>query len=244
MSRTVIITMAGRGSRFRNAGIKKPKFLIEIDGRTMFEYVLSGLSDFVDDSFVFVTRADHDINDVIATHCDRVSIKQYETVSVPEVTDGQASTAMYADNLVPDEEAVAIFNIDTYIQPGALQAKKVGVGHSIPVFSPEGERWSFVETDANGSVSRITEKEPVSDVATIGFYQFESWSRFKAAYKAAAQDVKSEYGETYIAPLYNWLVDQGDEIGLVSLPTDSVHVLGTPDDVCSFYPAFAEEHNL
>jgi choline kinase len=244
MSRTVVITMAGRGSRFKQAGIEEPKFLIEIDGRTMFEYALEGLSDFADDSFVFVTRADHDVDDVITTHCDRVGIEAYETVSVPEVTDGQASTAMYADDLVPDEETMAIFNIDTYIEPGELRAEEVGLGHSIPVFSPAGERWSFVETDADGSVTRVTEKERVSDAATIGFYQFESWERFRTAYEAAAEDVKAEYGETYIAPLYNWLVDQGDEIDLVSIPTDRVHVLGTPDDVCAFYPAFAEEHDL
>jgi choline kinase len=244
MNRTIIITMAGRGSRFKQAGIRGPKFLIEIDGRTMFEYALMGLSDFSNDSFVFITRADHNVDDVIATHCDRVGIDDFETVSVPEVTDGQASTAIYADDLTPDEETVAIFNIDTYIEPDELRGDDVGLGHCIPVFSPEGERWSFVQTDENGSVTRVTEKERVSDMATIGFYQFDSWDRFKTAYEATAEDVKAEYGETYIAPLYNRIIEQDDEINLVSVPTDSVHVLGTPEDVCAFYPPFAEEYDL
>lgn len=244
MSRTVVITMAGRGSRFKQAGIEKSKFLIEIDGQAMFEYALKGLSDFADDSFVFVTRADHDVEDVIADHCDRVGIKKFETVTVPEITDGQASTAMYADSIVPDEETAAIFNIDTYIELGELLASDVGPGHCIPVFSPEGERWSFVETDADGSITRVTEKERVSDSATIGFYQFSSWIRFKMAYEGAAERIRARYGETYVAPLYNWLIEKGDEIDLVTVPTDRVHVLGTPEDVCEFYPPFAEEHDL
>lgn len=244
MSRTFVITMAGRGSRFRSVGFEQPKFLIEIDGQTMFEYALRSLSNFTEDAFIFVTREDHDVIDVIATHCDRVGIDDFQTTTVPEVTDGQASTALYADELVPEDDTVAIFNIDTYVEEGELLADEVGLGHSIPVFYPEGERWSFVETDEDGSITQVTEKERVSDAATVGFYQFRSWSRFKTAFEEAGEVVKEEYGETYIAPLYNWLADQGDDIDLVPLTTDRVHVLGTPEDVCAFNPAFEDEYDL
>jgi dTDP-glucose pyrophosphorylase len=244
MSRTVVITMAGRGSRFKRAGIETPKYVIEIDGRTMFEYALGSLADLVDDRFVFVTRADHGVDDVVAEHCERAGIDDHATVSVQSVTDGQASTALVADDLVPDDDTVAIYNIDTYVEADQLQREGLGTGHCIPVFRPSGDRWSFVERDADGAVRRVTEKERVSELATVGFYQFRSWRRFRSAYHEDAKAVKAEYGETYIAPLYNQLLDAGEHIDILELDTDTVHVLGTPEDLTNFYPAFPQEHGI
>ena len=241
MSRTIVITMAGRGSRFKKVGIETPKYLVKIDGTTMFEYALRSLSDLNDDRFVFVTRADHNTDDVVANHCDQVGIDDFETVEVPEVTDGQASTAMAADEYVADTDTVAIYNIDTYVEKGQLERDRLGSDHCIPVFSPAGDRWSFVETDENGGVMRVTEKERVSDMATVGFYQFSSWRRFREAYENAGADIEGQYDETYVAPFYNWLLKNGDRIDVVRLDTDAVHVLGTPEDLAQFYPAFEAE---
>jgi len=238
MSRTVVITMAGRGSRFKQVGIETPKYLIEIDGRTMFEYALKSLADLVDDRFVFVTRADHGVDDVIAEHCERAGIDNHETVSVQSVTEGQASTAIVADGLVPDNNTVGIYNIDTYIEVGQLLREELGTGHCIPVFRPSGDQWSFVERDTSGAVRRVIEKERVSELASVGYYQFSSWRRFRSAYEGAANTVKAEYGETYVAPLYNWLVDAGDNIDILEVDSDAVHVLGTPEELTDFYPGF------
>jgi len=43
---TIIITMAGMGSRFRKAGYTVPKFMIEAKGRTLFEWSMDSLADY------------------------------------------------------------------------------------------------------------------------------------------------------------------------------------------------------
>ena len=40
---TIIITMAGLGSRFRKAGYECPKYMIEAKGKTLFEWSMGSL---------------------------------------------------------------------------------------------------------------------------------------------------------------------------------------------------------
>ena len=57
---TVIITMAGKGSRFREAGYDCPKFMIEAKGKTLFEWSLDSLDGYARQisRYIFVTRVE------------------------------------------------------------------------------------------------------------------------------------------------------------------------------------------
>jgi dTDP-glucose pyrophosphorylase len=230
--------MAGEGSRFREQGFDQPKYRIEIDGEPMFRWALRSLTDFFDDHFVFLTREEYRDETFVSDQCEKLGVSDYDIRSIAGLTDGQATTALAAEELVPETNTTAIYNIDTYIEETKLKADQVGSGHCMPVFRPEGDHWSFVRMDS-GTVSEVREKERISPLATVGFYQFESWHRFEAAYRSKKDRVKSEFGEVYVAPLYNWLVDSGDAIGVVEVDTGSVHPLGTPTDVSKFAPQFA-----
>ena len=43
---TIVITMAGLGSRFKKAGYTVPKYMIEAHGKTLFEWSMESLSGF------------------------------------------------------------------------------------------------------------------------------------------------------------------------------------------------------
>jgi len=240
----ILITMAGRGSRFKNEGIEEEKHRLRVRGKPIFNWSLSSLTAFFDEEFVFVTREENDDESFIAKQCKQLSIDQYEIIQLSGVTDGQASTALKADEVINDTESVAIYNIDTYVEEGSITQDDIdGDGH-IPVFSVSGEKWSFVERDAGGKVQAVAEKERISDLATVGFYYFDRWKLFKDAYERIGEQTKSEYGEVYVCPLYQWLIDNGYEVTASDVDADSVHVLGTPSDVVLFAPEFAEEHGL
>ncbi|WP_336329159.1 hypothetical protein [Haloarcula sp. CGMCC 1.2071] len=240
----IIITMAGRGSRFKNEGIETLKHRLYVRDRTIFNYSLSSLSAFFDEEFVFATRAANDDGPFIREQCADLGIDEFDIVELESVTDGQATTALAADQYVDDEDAIAIYNIDTYIEEGTLRPADIEGDAWIPVFSVPGDKWSFVERDQDGTVTAVAEKERISDLATVGFYHFATWRSFKDAYAAMREAVKEEYGETYICPLYSWLIDNGDRVTATEIDDDSVHVLGTPEDVVAFEPAFAKRHNL
>ncbi len=230
--------MAGKGTRFKNAGISCPKHEITVKDRPMFDWAMQSLESFYDEEFIFVTQASDSPADFLADRCATLGIDNYKEVRLTDYTDGQASTALAADDIIDASQSVAIFNIDTYITKGKLTPEILTGDGFIPVFETTGERWSFVKEDSEGNVVTVSEKEKISDLATIGFYYFDQWSYFTEASAEIATETKAKYGETYVAPLYNHMIDNGMQIETQYLQESDVHVLGTPDDLRSFYPEF------
>lgn len=234
----ILITMAGKGSRFRSIGISKPKHEIITRGRTMFEWAMESLRAFFDHPFIFVTQERHNPTEFLEESCDRLGITEYEQVMLTEYTDGQASTAVAAGELLDDDDSVAIYNIDTYIEPGHLSMDVLSKDGTIPTFRASGDRWSFVRTDGGDRVVEVSEKRKISDHATAGFYHFDRWGDFFDAYQNYAGEVENEYGETYVAPHYNYLIEQGKNVFKHDLDQDAIHVLGTPTDLREFDDEF------
>lgn len=237
----MLITMAGKGSRFRDSGIKIPKHEIEVSDKPMFDWAMRSLESFYDKEFIFITHSDHSATEFLLESCDRLGISKFQQIALDEYTSGQAQTALKADELLRSQEAVAIYNIDTYIEEGKLVPEEISGEGFIPTFISPGKRWSFVRTNDEGHVVEVSEKKKISDIATAGFYYFDRWEHFVNAYEHSAQKVKSEYGETYVAPLYNHLIDQGLTVLPHRLDQDSIHVLGTPEDLAKFYSDFSPQ---
>ena len=237
----ILITMAGRGSRFQDAGVSKPKHEIMVKDKPMFDWAMRSLQAFFDEEFIFVTQSEHNASSFLKEACNRLGIMSSQEVTLEEYTSGQAQTALKADEFLSPDDGVAIYNIDTYIQEGKLTPEDITGDGFIPTFVAPGERWSFVRTNDEGHVIKVFEKQKISDVATAGFYYFDRWSDFIDAYEHSAQRVEHEYGETYVAPLYNHLIDEGRTVLPYQLDPDSVHVLGTPNNLQDFDPDFTPE---
>ncbi|MFA1610796.1 glycosyltransferase family 2 protein [Halobellus rubicundus] len=234
----ILITMAGRGSRFREVGVSRPKHEIEVRGEPMFDWAMRSLEAFFDEEFVFVAQAEHSPTAFIDAATTRLGIGSYNVVILDEYTAGQASTAMAAADSIGSDSAVAIYNIDTYIEEGALTPDVIEGDGFIPTFSASGTRWSFVETTSSGEATAVSEKEKISNEATVGFYYFDRWAHFVDAYRERADSVEGEYGETYVAPLYNHLIERGGRVTTYELDPEDVHVLGTPTDLERFDGTF------
>lgn len=234
----ILITMAGRGSRFKDVGISKPKHEIRVKGELMFDWAIRSLEAFYDEEFIFITHSDHQSTEFLADACSRLGMDDYEIVELVEYTNGQAQTALKADPHLAGDDSVAIYNIDTYLREGALSPNDIEGDGFIPVFTAPGERWSFVRTNDDRHVIEVSEKQKISNLATAGFYYFDQWRDFVDSYDHSAQQVEQKYGETYVAPLYNYLIDQGRVVHPYELSRDSVHVLGTPADLRQFDPKF------
>ena len=53
----VIISMSGMSSRFTRAGYSVPKFMIEVDGKTVIQHIIDLYP--VDSDFIFIINDDH-----------------------------------------------------------------------------------------------------------------------------------------------------------------------------------------
>lgn len=238
----VVITMAGLGSRFRKAGYVVPKYMIEAKGKTLFEWSMLSLKGYAADidKYIFVVMQDKavDVESFIAEQCQKMSISQYRIILLDYLTDGQATTALLAKQYWNKNNALLIYNIDTYVEPGEMNSAELKGDGFIPCFQAAGEHWSFVRLDEGGKVVEIKEKERISDYCTLGAYYFESCALYLKLYDEFYGKL-SEYdkSEKYVAPLYDYLLRKGGEVYISNVESNKVHVLGTPEELTAFLEA-------
>lgn len=234
---TVIITMAGVGSRFQNAGYTVPKYMIEAKGKTLFDWSMDSLLDYNShvDKYIFVVRKEDNAATFITRHCKVYGIKQVEILEIEHMTDGQATTCMLALPYCKPDNPILVYNIDTYVEPYEMKYADIcGEGH-IPCFSGDGDHWSFVKLNNEGKAVEVREKKRISDNCTLGAYYFSSAELYKQLYNEYyLENCNIEKNEKYIAPLYNYMIQKGLSITISSINKDKVHVLGTPEELAEF----------
>lgn len=237
MAMTIIITMAGLGSRFKKAGYLCPKYMIEAKEKTLFEWSMDSLVDYNPhvSKYVFVVRKEDNAGAFIKEKCEKYGINEIDIVEIDYMTDGQATTCMLALPYCTPDEPVMIYNIDTYVEPYGMKYADIrGDGH-IPCFAGEGDHWSFVKLDSAGKAVEVREKLRISDHCTLGAYYFSSARLYKKLYEEYyADDQNMEKNEKYIAPLYNYMIEKGLEVTISTVSAEKVHVLGTPEELDVF----------
>jgi dTDP-glucose pyrophosphorylase len=235
----VIITMAGNGQRFRDAGYTVPKFQISVHDRTLFTWSIMSLSSFIEAGcrFIFVARKEDATGPFIKRECAALGLTRTALLELDGPTDGQATTAMLATRFfVARETPIVIYNIDTHVAPAALPHEAIRGEGWIPVFPGEGSGWSFVRCDeTTGRAVEVREKRRISPHCTVGLYHFASRALFEdACERHYAQNPPDHAGERYIAPVYNRLIADGRMVHIHEIPPDAVIPLGTPAEVEAF----------
>lgn len=231
----IIITMAGLGSRFRKAGYNVPKYMIEVNGKNLFQWSMLSLEDFnkqEDVKYIFVVRKEDETKKFILDETKKMGLTDVNVIELNELTDGQATSALLAEKYWDENGEMIVYNIDTYVEPNVMRYEEIKGDGFIPCFNAPGEHWSFVKLDENGDAVEVREKQRISDNCTIGLYYFKTCKLYKELYKEYYKDESHlEKNEKYIAPLYNYMIEKGMQVNISSLPFDKVHVLGTPEEV-------------
>jgi hypothetical protein len=150
-------------------------------------------------------------------------------------TRGQAETVLLGlrETGCGRNEAMLVFNIDT-IRPGyVFPTTAMGSDGYLEVVRAAGEHWSFVRPAASFErrVAQTTEKRRVSELCCTGLYYFARTADFMDACDSALREAEAyldRWGELYVAPLYNTLIDAGRRIVYDEAPASRVHFAGTP----------------
>ena len=161
----VIITMAGLGSRFQKAGYKVPKYMVEVNGKTLFEWSMLSLVDFNkqnDVKYIFIVRKENESKDFIINEMKKFGINDVEVIEIDYLTDGQATSALLANKVWRPEEEMVVYNIDTYVEENEMKYSDIKGDGFIPCFNAPGDHWSFVRLDEDGKVVEIKEKQTIT----------------------------------------------------------------------------------
>jgi NDP-sugar pyrophosphorylase family protein len=236
---TVVIPMAGRGSRFADVGYELPKPLLPVHGVPMIEVVVRNLTPRETSRFVFICRREH-VEAYGFVPALREVAPGCEIVTVDQVTEGAACTVMLAERAVDPDDVLVIANSDQWVDCefeshlAVLRDQKLD--GLIMTMTADDPKWSFVELDPADRVTNVVEKEVVSNEATVGIYTFARGGDFFRAAKAMIAAEKRVNGEFYVAPAYNELIAEGAAIGIDNVGSEAagMYGLGTPNDYETF----------
>jgi HAD superfamily hydrolase (TIGR01509 family) len=226
----VLIPMAGEGSRFAQAGYTFPKPLIDVKGKPMIQVVVENLN--MDANFIFVVRKEHrekynldSLLKLIAPGC--------KIVETDGLTEGAACTALLAKDFIDNDAPLFFANSDQFVEWDSnefmYKMNETNADGGIVSFTATHPKWSFAKVDENGLVTEVAEKNPISDIATVGYYFWKQGSDFvKYAEQMIEKDIRVN-GEFYVCPVFNEAINDCKEIRTFN--TDGMWGLGTPEDL-------------
>ena len=226
----VLIPMAGAGSRFAAAGYTFPKPLIDVNGKPMIQMVVENLN--IDANFVFVVQKEHrekynldTLLNLIAPNC--------KVVEVDGLTEGAACTALLAKEFIDSDAPLFFANSDQFVEWDSneffYKMNETDADGGIVTFKATHPKWSFAKIDDNGIVTEVAEKNPISDLATVGFYYWKHGSDFvNYAEQMITNNVRVN-NEFYVCPVFNQAIDGGKIIRTFDVP--KMWGTGTPEDL-------------
>lgn len=232
-----LIPMAGEGRRFRDAGFRLPKMLIEAKGKTLLEWSVDSLPLHLCSRLIFIGLQQHEdefqlSKKIIGIYGSKVKSLHFKFIE--STTRGQSETVYLARHLIDTSQPLLIFNIDTRFSSSTLEKNllRKDVDGVLGAFHSTEARFSFAALNENGFVTKTTEKEPISSNALTGLYHFSDPDDFFEAAEHAFANQLTTKGEYYIAPMYNYLIGKGKK--LIVDVADEVNILGTPEELKIF----------
>ena len=234
---TIVVPLAGRGSRFSEAGFADPKPLINVCGQPMIKLVIDNIRPSQAHRFVFVCQRQHLVSYGLAAALEGWA-PGCVVVALDGVTEGAACTVLAArEHIGPGPLMIA--NSDQYVDIDIniyLAAFVPGSDGLIMTMYADDPKWSYAETDTSGAVTRVVEKQVISQDATVGIYNFASGDLFLQAADAMIANNRRVNGEFYVAPVYEELISAGRRVTAYNIGevSESMFGLGTPADLATF----------
>lgn len=235
-----MIPMAGLSSRFANAGYSKPKYMLELAGKSLFQHSVGSFLPYCfENHFVFICRDVEGTPEFVRSEAKKLGLKSWELKVLDIETEGQADSVAMGLGMVNSESNLTIFNIDTFRKNLDFRHFEQAEKGVIEVFEGPGNAWSFVKPGPNNQVLMTAEKQRISNLCSTGLYHFPRVDQFLEIVQRAKEpdsDLKAK-GEIYVAPLYNALIAMGVEVVYYKVQRNEVAFCGVPDEYVSLQKA-------
>ncbi|KHS83001.1 glycosyltransferase family 2 protein [Pectobacterium carotovorum] len=235
----IVLPMAGKGSRFADAGYALPKPMIPVHGVPMIKVVVDNLTPKVEHRFIFVAQQSH-IDQYNLLPKLKSYAKNVEIIGINGITEGQVCTALVAKKFFNNNEPLMNANSDQYIDfdineyLDAMQSRNLD--GMIMTMKSQDKKWSYAKTNENGLVIETAEKEVISSDATVGIFNFKKGSDLvRSAEQMIADNIRVN-NEFYTCPAYNYLIKEGKKIGIYPIGEEynGMYGLGIPTDLDLF----------
>jgi len=236
----VLIPMAGAGSRFQKAGYTFPKPLIDVRNKPMIQVVVENLN--IKANFIYIVQKSHrkiynldTLLNLITPNC--------KVIEVDGITEGAACTALLAKEYINNDNPLFFANSDQFVEWDSnefmYKMNETNCDGGIVTFEATHPKWSFARINDHGLVTEVAEKNPISNIATVGFYWWKQGSDFiKYAEEMIDKNIRVN-NEFYVCPVFNQAIKDGKEIRTFNI--DKMWGIGTPEDLRHFVTEYKNE---
>lgn len=233
--------MSGMSSRFSRAGYQLPKYLLEIDGKTVIQHIVDLYPK--DSEFIFIVN-DKNSNETDVLNLLEDICENKKVFVIPSHKLGPVYTVSHIFNEIKDDEQVVINYCDFSMYWDYQDFEKFvnetecdGCVVCYTGFHPHmlgSDNYAFCKVDGNNKILEVREKQPftddkMSEFASTGTYYFRRGEYVKKFFQEMMNDNVNLNGEYYVSLIYNLLCKNN----LVSLVYEVPHMLqwGTPLDL-------------
>jgi NDP-sugar pyrophosphorylase family protein len=208
-----VFPMAGRGTRTSSLGAFKP--FVKVAGRRMLEWMLASIAPDIgkDDSLIFITTNEFAEAYTVQRNLEEILPaggidSSFSIVRTDGTPPGPSATVHSARaHLLCCNEPVIVVNCDQYIDFDLCDMSAGRCGF-LPVYASFGEKSSFVEVES-GVITRIVEKQNISNLASAGVYAISEGSALLYAIETQFRLDQRTNGEFYVGVALNNLIAEG-----------------------------------
>ena len=238
----IIIPMSGFGERFRRAGYKVPKPLIEVDGKPIIAHVIEMFPN--EEDFIFICNNDHlldeayNMREIILEYCPTAQIIGIDSHKLGPVY----AVSKIFDKISKDGPVVVNYCdfscywnwgdfksfVNTSESEGCIPAYKGFHPHSLGTTN-----YAYM-LENDGWVEDIQEKQPytndrMNEFASSGTYYFKSGRLMIDAFNSIMEKKLSINSEFYVSLAYKFLFMKSLKVSL--FPLQHFMQWGTPEDL-------------
>ena len=226
----VLIPMAGAGSRFEQAGYTFPKPLIDVRNKPMIQVVVENLN--IKANFIYIVQKSHREKYNLDTLLNLIT-PNCKVIEVDGITEGAACTALLAREYIDNDMPLFFANSDQFVEWDSnefmYKMNETNCDGGIVTFEATHPKWSFAKINDQGLVTEVAEKNPISNIATVGFYWWKYGSDFvKYADEMIEQNIRVN-NEFYVCPVFNQAIADSKQIRTFNI--EKMWGLGTPEDL-------------
>ena len=240
MSMNIVIPMAGKSSRFFEAGFTMPKYLLPLspkeDGISMIEGAVNSLHLY--GNLYFIVQREHcmfGIDSFLKSKypgCTVLYLERYTGGCVESVYEAAKA---YINNDAP----LVISNCDQYLEWNSSEFMKIcnqsHVDGCVLTYFTDTEKNSYCRVDLNGRCLEFREKQVISPHSLVGVHYWKRGSDFIASAEHMLRNNVRDAGEYYVSTSYNYLIKHGKHITICPLREGEVyHSIGVPQTYYDF----------
>ncbi len=249
----VIIPMAGLGSRFLDHGFTINKYLLPIDGflTPMIKAAILTLKVPESSHFIFILRELSGPDLTLRALLENICKENNYTCTIRSVnylTEGPASTAMIAADIINNDTPLLISNSDQILDWNydAFMERTLSADGTVLTYNPAYElvlgtkdKNSFVHFNSDGRPDQFAEKIVLSKEALVGVHYFKKGSYFvDAANYTFRNNMRAPNGEFYLSLTYQAMLNMGYSINTYNLSdsgNEHYYPVGEPGDYFNYY---------